>query len=330
MRFVLPLVALLVTAGPALADDSTRVAPKEPTGAPPKAAAPEAGPALRFAWPSPSRVKVTERILKKGKRSVVSYDAVLSARSGGGYEVKIDKFQFLEMEGRDLTQGPLPPELKAAAAIASALPTLVISADGEVSDVVGMEEVIERTTALVPEEKGMRDQVRRTLSQPAMMQMMKQRVGDFWSTWVGAWVGADLAAGEKRTGTVPMQLPSGSVDSQVTMHHRGSDPAYKGSVHLEVETVLEGEPFRKAMAGLVSQMIQSSAAKDQAPDIDKMLKSARRVSTVEVVTDPATLRPYRARMAQVTKLLMEGQEREEREEREYSFAWPTKESGKRR
>jgi hypothetical protein len=330
MRFMPALVALLVAASPAFAEEPTRAAPKEPTRAPPKATAPEAGPTLRFAWPSPSRVSVTERILKKGKRSVVGYDALLSPRPGGGYEVKIDKFQFLEMEGRALPQGPLPPELKAAVAMAGAFPTLVLSAEGEVVDVVGMEEVIQRTLPLIPEEKGMREQVRKALSQPAMVEMMKQRMGDFWRTWVGAWVGADMAAGEERSGTVPMQLPSGPVDSQVTMHHRGTDAAHKGSVHLEVETVLEGEPFRKAMVGVVSQMIQASAPKEQAPDLDSMLKSARRVSTVEVVTDPATLRPYRARMAQVTKLLMAGQEREEREEHEYSFTWPAQEPAKRR
>jgi hypothetical protein len=321
MRFVLPLIALLFTAGPALADD--------PTAPSPKAAAPAGAPALRFAWPTPSRVTVTERILKKGKRSVVRYDATLSARQGGGYELKLDKFQFLEMEGRDVTKGPLPPELKVAMAVAGAIPTLVISSEGQVVDVVGMEEAMERTLALIPDEKGMRDQVRTMLSQPSMVQMMKQSAGDFWRAWVEAWVGTDLVAGEERSGTVPMELPSGPVDSQVTMRHRGPDAAHQGSVRLEMETVLEGEPFRKAMVGLMSQMVQA-AAPDKAPDFETLLKSARRVSTVEVVTDPATLRPYSARMAQVSKLQIAGQEREEREEREYSFAWRAQKAGKRR
>ncbi|WP_224364001.1 hypothetical protein [Hyalangium versicolor] len=322
MRFMLPVVALLFTTGPALAEESARVAPK--------AVAPEAGPTLRFAWSAPSRVTVTERILKKGKRSVVSYDAVLSARQGGGYELKLDKFRFLEVDGRAVSQGAVPPELKVATALASVAPTLLISAEGQVEDVVGMEEAFERALALIPEEKGMREQVRKVLAQPAMAQMMKQRTADFWSTWVGAWVGTDLAAGDKRSGTLPVQLPSGSVDSTVTVHHRGPDAAYKGSARLEMETVLEGEPFRKAMVGVFSQMMQSSAPQSQAPDFDAMLKSARRVSTVAVVTDVATLRPYSARMAQVTKMQVSDQEREEREEREYSFAWPTPAAGKRR
>jgi len=322
MRFILPLAALLLMTGPALAEG--------PTDAPAKASSPAAGPELRFAWPAPSRVTVTERILKKGKRSVVRYDAVLSKRQGGGYEVKLDKFQFVEMDGRDLTKGPLPPELQAATAVAGAIPTLVLSPEGQVVDVVGMEEAVEKALALVPDEKGMREQMRTVLSQPSMAQAMKQKAGDFWSVWVGAWVGTDLAAGEKYSGTVPVQLPAGPVDSAVTMHHRGPDTSHKGAVRLELETVLEGEPFRKAMVGLLAQMMKGSVPQDKAPDFDAMLKSARRVSNVEAVTDAATLRPYSARAAQVTYLKVGDQEREEREEREYSFAWPAQKGGKRR
>ncbi|WNG32352.1 hypothetical protein F0U61_01080 [Archangium violaceum] len=322
MRFALPLVSLLFTAGPTLAG---------PTDAPPKAEAPAAAPALRFAWPTPSRVTVTERALKKGKRAVMRYDAVLSARQGGGYELKLDNFQFLEMEGRDVTKGEQPPGLKAATALASAIPTLVLSSDGQVEDLVGFEETMERSLALVPEEQGMREQIRKVLAQPAMVQAMKQKAGDFWNAWVGAWTGLDLAAGQERSGTVPMQLPSGSVDSVMTVRHRGPDADRKGAVRLELETVLEGEPFRKAMAGMVAQMAQGASAPGKAPpDFDAMLKSARRVSTVEVVTDGATLRPYSVRTAHVTKLQVEDELREEREEHEYSFAWPERKAGKRR
>jgi hypothetical protein len=322
MRFVLPLVVLLFPASPVLAAD--------PTSAPTKTAAPAAAPELRFAWPVPSRVTVTERILKKGRRSVVRYDAALSKREDGGYELKLDKFQFLEMDGNDMTKGPMPPELQAATAVAGAIPTLVLSAEGHVVDVVGMEEAVERALALVSAEKGMRDQLRTALSQPAMAQAMKQKAGDFWGVWVGAWVGTDLTAGEKRSATVPMQLPAGPVDSKVTLHHRGPDASQKGAVRLELESVLEGEPFRKGMVGMLSQLTRGTVPQDKAPDFETLLKSARRVSNVEVVTDPATLRPYSARSAQVTHLVVEDQERQEREEREYSFAWPAQKAGKRR
>jgi hypothetical protein len=322
MRFALPLVALLFTAGPALA---------RPTEAPPSAEAPATAPALRFAWPAPSRVTVTERVLKKGKRVVMRYDAVLSARQGGGYELRLDKFQFVEVEGRDVSKGPLPPELKAAAAMASAIPMLVLSDEGQVQDIVGFEEVMERAVAAVPEEKGMRDQMRKVLAQPAMAQAMKQKAGEFWNAWVGAWVGLDLAAGQERSATVPVQLASGSVDSVMTMRHRGPDAARKGAVRLELETVYEGEPFRKAMVGMLTQLLQSAGPQGKAPpDFDAMLKSARRVSTVEVVTDGATLRPYSVRTAHVTKLQVEDQVREELEEHEYGFAWPERKAGKRR
>jgi hypothetical protein len=96
--------------------------------------------------------------------------------------------------------------------------------------------------------------------------------------------------------------------------------------------VLEGEPFRQGMVALMNQMMKSVDLKGkEPPDFDKMLESARRVSSVELVTEAATLRPYSSRTTQVTTMRMAGQERQEREEREYSFAWPaSKKAGKRR
>jgi hypothetical protein len=322
MRLALPLMTLLFTAGPALAG---------PAEAPPKAAAPAKVATLRFAWPTPSRVTVTERVLKKGKSAMMRYDAALSARQGGGYELKIDKFQFLELEGREVPQGELPVELKAATALASAIPVLLLSQEGEVQDVVGFEEAMERALAQVPEEQGMREQLRKVLSQPAMAQAMKQKTSEFWNAWVGAWTGLELPEGHESTGPVPVRLPAGPVDSLVTIRHRGPDAAHKGAVRLELESVLEGEPFRKAMVGFVAQMVQAGGAQDKAPrDFNAMLKSARRVSKVEAVTDAATLRPYSVRTTQVTKLQVENQEREQREDHAYSFDWPAPKAGKSR
>jgi hypothetical protein len=326
MRFALPLVALLFSTGPALATDLL------PDAETPAAQAPASAPALRFAWPTPSRVTVTQRSLKKGKRAVLRYDAVLSARMGGGYELKLDKIQFLELEGRDVSKGPLPPEVKTALAMASALPTVVISAEGEFVDVMGLDEVVEHILKQTPNEKGRRDKIRAVFAQPAVAQAMKQKAGDFWQAWVGAWVGMDVAAGQERVAMVPLQMPLGSVDGTVTLRHRGPVTEHKGAVRLEMETVLEGEPFRKEMVNMLSQMVQAAGAQEgtEPPDFEAMLQSARRVSTVEVVTDPATLRPYSARMVQVTQVQVEDQQNEQREEQEYRFTWPAQKAGKRR
>jgi hypothetical protein len=78
-------------------------------------------------------------------------------------------------------------------------------------------------------------------------------------------------------------------------------------------------------------MVQNAGPQGKAPpDFDAMLQSARRVTTVEVVTDAATLRPYSVRTTQVTKLQVENQDTEEREEHEYDFAWPEQKTDKRR
>ncbi|WP_375767752.1 hypothetical protein NR798_39695 [Archangium gephyra] len=324
MRFVLPLAALLFVAGPALAARQSDVTPDAGT----PAVAPAS--ALRFAWPVPSRVTVTERILKKGKRAVMRYDAVLSARKEGGYELKLDKFQFLEREGQDLTKGPLPPGIKEATAMASAIPTLVLSAEGELVDMVGVEEMLERIYKMMPEER--REQMRAVFERPGMKEMFKQSGGEFWNAWVGAWVGLKLAAGEEGLVTGQSQLPSGPVESVVTVRHRGPDAEHQGAVRLELESVLEGEPFRKTVVATMTQLFQGATPPGkEPPDVDAMVKSARRVSRAEVVMDSATMRPYSARRYDVSKVVVGDKESETIEEHEYSFAWPApKKAGKRR
>ncbi|HYO71285.1 MAG TPA: hypothetical protein VEU33_34920 [Archangium sp.] len=326
MRLVFPLAALLFTAGPALAARQSDVTPDSGT----PAAAPAPAPALRFAWPAPSRVTVTERTLKKGKRAVMRYDAVLTARKEGGHELKLDKFHFLERDGHDLTKGPLSPEIKEATALASAIPTLVLSAEGQLVDMAGVEEMLERIYKMMPEDQ--REQMRAMFERPEMKEALKQKGGEFWTAWVGTWVGLELAAGEESSGTMQTQLPSGPVDTVVTVRHRGPDAEHKGAVRLELESVLEGEPFRKAMVASIAQMLQAATPQDkEQPDVDAMVKSARRVSSAEVVMDAASMRPFSARRSEVSKLVVGDKESETIEEHEYSFVWPAqKKAGKRR
>ena len=100
----------------------------------------------------------------------------------------------------------------------------------------------------------------------------------------------------------------------------------------ELESVLEGESFRKTVVSTMTQLFQGAApAGKEPPDVDAMVKSARRVSTMEVVMDAATMRPYSARRYEVSKVVVEDKESETIEEHEYSFAWPApKKAGKRR
>ncbi len=86
------------------------------------------------------------------------------------------------------------------------------------------------------------------------------------------------------------------------------------------------------MVTSIAQMLQSATPQGkEPPDVDAMVKSARRVSNAEVVMDAATMRPLSARRSEVSKLVIADKESETVEEHDYSFAWPAqKKAGKRR
>src|SRR5262249_42649689 len=105
---------------------------------------PPAPPTLRFGWPVPGRAAVTQVALKDGHTSTMRYDLTTRRSADGGrIEVRFERFQFIEVDGRDLRA----PELRAVREdlerMASMIPTLLVSPEGEFTGVEGMDEMIE-------------------------------------------------------------------------------------------------------------------------------------------------------------------------------------------
>lgn len=297
-------------------------------------AAPDAGPAtispLKFAWPAPARVGVVEKVLKKGRTSTMAYDAVLTARKGGGYALKLEKIRFVHMNGQPVDRANLSEEVRQAELFAAVVPTLLLTADGMVEGVTGWDEMMESVLKASSADPATREKVRAVFTQPGMQEAMKQKAGDFWNAWVGSWIGFDLAPGASDSGAIAMPVPPTTVDAVVTLRNHGPDASAPGSVRLEMQTAFEGEPFRRAMVAMMKQMMGAAVTGSQHKlDVDKTVKEARRITTVEVVTDRATLNPRRARMTSVVTMTSVDpadakavpQTKEEREEREYEFAW---------
>lgn len=278
---------------------------------------------LKFAWPVPSRVTVTEDTLKKGKTAKMRYDIVLSKQAtGDNYELKFDKFEFLEIEGTDLSvpenREQVGAVLKQATALGSMLPTLVISPKGTVADVIGMEKCIDTATALLTPAD---PKVIEVMKSPEMVEQMKQKSVDFWRVWVETWLTAPESG---KVNAYEMEVPMMGMKLQapLTVRNEGSSKETGSDVKLIAETVLEGEKARQALATMMQNMVAKIPVKEGVkPFSPDMIKSMKRVTRFTAVTNPKTLQPRSASSDSLIELAIEDKERSEVEKHDYTFDW---------
>lgn len=282
---------------------------------------------LKFAWPVPSRVTVSESTLKRDKTAKIRYDIVLNKqKTGDNLELRFDNFELLQFNDLDVstpegkaTLGPALPQIQA---LQSAMPTLVINKSGEVVDVVGMEELVEKGVALLPDPT-MRESMRALMSSPAMTAQIKAKTQDFWRVWVGAWIGCSAAAGKDQVvdTEVPV-MPGKLIKVPLTIHNDGPADGAPGNIKLSGETILQGEEATKALAGMMQQIAGQIPVKEGAkPFSPEMLKEMKRTSKFSVVTNPKTLQPQEAHSEIVTALQMEEERRVQTEKHDYVFDW---------
>jgi hypothetical protein len=287
---------------------------------------------LNFAWPVPSRVTVTETVLKKGQTAKMRYDMVLTAQSKGeNRELKFDKFKFIELDGTDLSvpenQEKLAPVLKHLTAMGSMLPTLVITPDGDVDDVVGMDECAENALKLLPSPD---PKIAAMLRSPEMIAQMKAKSQDFWRVWVQTWLMSQPTVGKDKTLEIEIPLLGGlKMNAPLTVRNEGPVRENASEVKLTAQTVLEGEPARKAlqdmMMTLVAKVPPKEGVKPFSPD---MIKSLKRSTKFVVVTNPQTMQPQSAESESIIDLAIEDQQKTETEKHEYVFDWSANASAK--
>lgn len=295
-------VATIVLALPLLAGATTEQAP------------------LRFAWPVPSQGRVTETIEKKGQTSVLRYDASLVPAAGDTLELRLSRVEIVKSPASAVggVQGLMEGLLDALQ------PTLVISREGRLQDVVGFEKAVDAAVIVARSWDNDAETLKRIegiLRSPQIAAALKRKTGEFWDLWVGTWAGAALKPGDDVASDVALPLPDGTTVTQKTrVRHLGPDPQARGCVRLELEGTVEGPEFTAAMARVVGQFVPKGDGKDAAvPDV---FQSFRRVIRLSAVTDAATLRPREARSeATITVTLKTGETRTQVERRDYLFVW---------
>lgn len=281
-----------------------------------------------FAWPVPSRVTVTETTLKKGKTAKTRYDIVLrNQKSGGDLELKFENFHFLELNGIDLTSAEakknMGPTLVKINAAGSMIPTLVITPQGTVKDVTGIDEMIEGYLKIAPgpSDPKQLEQMKASMHSPAMIETMKAKSTEFWKVWVETWLAADAAPGGTQTLDREIPIAGGEiVKTLIKLSSESAPTGATGSVKLSAQAILQGDAAKSAMKELMIIM-NSAVPAGVKPLTPESVKDLKRVEKFSVVTNPKTLQPTQASWETTTDLTIDTKQITQIEKHDYSFKW---------
>lgn len=285
---------------------------------------------MKFKWPVPSRVGVTETALKKGQTAKLRYDIVLEKqKTGDNLELKFENFQFLEVNGMDLSapeaQTLLGPLIQKLSAMQGALPSLIIDPQGVAVDVAGMETLTDKALGLVPNaDSKLRASIEAVMKSPEGVAQVKQKTKDFWRVWVQTWVGCSVAAGKEKTVDTEVPFMNGKMLTvPLVIRNEGKVAESPGDVQLTASTTLEGEEATKAFAEMMQKLTSQIPVNEGAkPFSADMVKALKRVTKFTVVTNPNTLQPKSAHSEIVTDVTVEDKSKSDTEKHDYTFDWP--------
>ncbi|MEW6747714.1 MAG: hypothetical protein AB1486_33710 [Planctomycetota bacterium] len=193
------------------------------------------------------------------------------------------------------------------------------------TDVVGIEECIEKVWALLVKEEELAAKpeatarLRQLMTSPEFIAMLKTKAGDTWSVWAGAWIGLNLNAGERSELAGDIRMPDGTVVKAPTdIRNEGAPVDAPGCVRLSIESVLEGDQVKKALGEFLGEI----AAATGYASMEDAIGSLRIDTRIVVVTDPKTLKPRSARSESVVGIKVKGQTNLRRvDRREFTFDW---------
>lgn len=273
---------------------------------------------MRFAWPVPAKVKVTDRSVREGTEVVVRYDVSLGpAPDGKRLALRMSGFEFLEINGRDARTPAIRKQLRGALKELSASPTLIIARDGAFEEIAGMDKLIEQAIASLPAAN--RAQARKAHS-AQFTAALQEASAQFWNVWVGMWIGTDLPEGRSRETEQAIALSDGSTLKRplsITNHGPAGPPDH---VQLTFDSTMKEDRNGK-LRGLINGMIQSGRTPGRPAPSDQV--QVHEVSTSGgVITDPATLQPSAARWQKRITVQAKGEPPQVSvESHDYTFTW---------
>jgi hypothetical protein len=278
-----------------------------------------------FAWPVPGSVVIIDTTTKKQRTAKSRYTMKFFRHEDGeSMRVRHEGYEFLEIEGQNAKTERMQKLVASAEAMASVIPDYRIHQSGRYLETIDLEEMLDRIMPLLTKRMGDSDEqvarIRAQFRRPEFNELMQGTLSKYWNSWVGEWIGWDVAAGK----TVEQKSEANEFGVKVPCvlrrNHHGAAPDHPGHVRLSLRSVVNGQEAMDAMVALFAKVND----KQSVQEMRDQLENATMVRHLEVITRLDTLQPAWARFEMRTTLKQTGSDEPEEqiERHEYTFAWP--------
>lgn len=299
----------------------------QPETAPAAAPQPETAPVVSsapvsfaFGWRAGDEAVVTETTKKQGRNSTTRYTITVDA-DGDNLLIAYRDFDIIALDAVDMNDPSVKAMIKSAAQQAAAqLPPFGVTQQGQWRGFDDPDDLLRRIETLL--EKDSVAVFRKTMANPQMRQLVMNKLEDVWNTWVATWIGLNTERGERYETTVSIPIGEQPVDAKCTIVVRDVDRGRR--VAVQMITHLEGPQANVAMGKVLATMA-ASATEDPAKraEIEEMFENVtfERHTTVDVVTDPATLRPDKVSTVSKVTVVAQNEKRVQTESKSWAFEW---------
>jgi len=278
-----------------------------------------------FGWAQDARVRVVERVQKKGDDITQTYLITVAARPDGNLSVGYSEFSFVSIAGVEMTE-EVRAELAPVAALTSAIPEMVITPEGRFVGIDGVDAMIDEVLPFLQTtedlDPALLERTATMLRSPEMRALFVSTATAIWNAWVGDWISGQLAAGERFDGQV--KGVSGHAQN-LSVENLGPSTEHAGKVHLRQTGVMGTEATAAAMGPMLRAMVSTMATDQGEEAFEEVLADMEASITrrVDTITDPVTLQPVTARTEKVVDIEIEVASVKEQivEIHEYSFDW---------
>ncbi len=274
---------------------------------------------LKFAWPVPADVIVTEERKEHDHTLLLEYKIEVRPTQYEGISViRKRDFKVLRLDGLETAAPSLRGMVAHFEANLAVVPDLYIDKEGQMVDLETWDSYSARAGQLIGELQ--RDQLLSTEDGnellalrrlPEMRQTLRVLATEFWVLWVNGWLDLDFTRSSALE--VPGEFPlsgGGVVKAPQILRHNGPEPGMEGYVRLTMESRLEGADVKKT---LIEELYPSVAT--------DTVSRAEVANMGWVVLRPDTMQPTAA-LTQNRKFLVAGEEtREEIQFRAYKLEW---------
>jgi hypothetical protein len=303
-----------------------------PPQAPPAPPSAQVAP-LKFNWPIPCKVTVTEHTTKKGTEVKSKFEvSVVRGDTDDELYVRFGRPEHIELDGQALNPKANKTHALtlAMAAAMPAPPDMVITNEGLFKKFADFDidnyrketlSAIRLDKFMTPKEA---QRVKQMYLSPAFIKATHDKLAEKWRVWVEAWIGLQVAEGKEQRGGLPIALNENStIMAKVTIRNLGymDDETERLTLQLLVE---QKDP---KLAEMMLRVLRQMAASDQsaADEFANNLKAVEKYSSVTAEIDPISLIPSKVTAIENTVLILkDGTKDIQGEEHLYTFDWTTR------